>query len=161
MRRSMLAALAVVVLAVALGSTVFREGIANAAQNLSVFVTNDASHPVPVQQQGALQVNSADETQLVLDRIFTDGERATIPVAAYKTLHFDFDLVNGTCATSGASLLIVEATRFLERGRIGADEACTGGFTGSTIEMPGRSVILIVHALPGDEWRVVVFGRAN
>ena len=24
-----------------------------------------------------------------------------------------------------------------------------------------RSVTLIVHALPGDTWRVVVFGRAN
>jgi hypothetical protein len=161
MRRSMFIAAIVLVLAAALGSTVFREQVANAAQNLSVFVTNDAAHPVPVSQQGTLTVVSGDQTQLVLDQVFTDGDRATISVAAYKTLHFDFDLQSGTCATSGASLLIVESTRFLERGRIDATEACTGGFTGKTIEMPGRSVTLIVHALPGDEWRVVVFGRAN
>jgi hypothetical protein len=128
-------------------------GSAVAAQITNVFVTNDAAHPVPVQNQ--------IETQLLFDQVLQDGDRVTIPVAAYKTLHFDFDLTNGTCATSGASLLVVEATRFLERLRIGADEACTGGFTGKTIEIPGRSITLIVHALPGDTWRVVVFGRAN
>jgi len=108
-----------------------------------------------------LAVDAGFETQLLLDRELRDGERVTLDVAAYKTLHFDFDLTNGTCATSGASLLVVEATRFLERLRIGADEACTGGFTGAAIEMPGRSITLIVHAIPGDTWRVVVFGRAN
>jgi hypothetical protein len=171
MRRPLIAALAIVALAVLLGGTVFREQVAQAAQNLNVFVTNDASHPVPVHEQGTAQVNVSNstpvrvdagfETQLVFDQELQDGDRVTIPVAAYKTLHFDFDLTNGTCATSGASLLILEATHFLERGRIGADEACVGGFTGKTIEMPGRSLTLIVHALPGDTWRVVVFGRAN
>jgi len=150
-----------VLVAAVLGATVFREEIATAASNLNVFVTNDAAHPVPVQQQGTLTVQAPIETQLLFDQELQDGERATINVAAYKTIHLDFDLTNGTCATSGASLLVVEATRFLERARIGADEACTGGFTGRSIEMPGRSITLIVHALPGDTWRVVVFGRAN
>jgi hypothetical protein len=153
MRHSILAALLVVAVATALGATVFREEVAAAAATLNVVVTNDATHPVPVHEQ--------IETQLLLDREFTDGQRETIDVAAYKTIHLDFDLTNGTCASSGASLLAVEATRFLERARIGADEACTGGFTGKTIEMPGRSLTLIVHAVPGDTWRVVVFGRAN
>jgi hypothetical protein len=156
---------------IALGATVFRTDIAQAtglAQ--SVTVDNTAANPVPVRQQGTAQVSITNssvpvspsyETQLLVDQEVVDGDRVTVPVAAYKTLHFDFDLVNGTCASSGASLLVVEATHFLERLRIGADEACTGGFTGKTIEMPGRSITLIVHALPGDTWRVVVFGRAN
>lgn len=161
MHRPLLATLLLVSIAAALGATVFREQVADAAQTLVVTVSNDPAHPVPVQEQGTVTVTAPIETQLLVDRVFTDGERATIDVAAYKTIHLDFDLTNGTCATSGASLLVVEATRFLERARIGADEACTGGFTGRTIEMPGRSLTLIVHALPGDTWRVVVFGRAN
>jgi hypothetical protein len=163
MRRGIVAGLGLVALAVVLGATVFRGDVAAAAGPLmNVFVTNDASHPVPVSVTNTpVPVNAGFETQLLLDEELTDGARRTIDVAAYKTLHVDFDLTNGTCATSGASLLVVEATHFLERGRIGADEACTGGFTGKTIEMPGRSVTLIVHALPGDTWRVVVFGRAN
>jgi len=161
MHRTLLATLLLVSIAAALGATVFREQVAEAAQNLVVTVSNDAAHPVPVHEQGTVTVTAPIETQLLVDREFTDGERATIDVAAHKTIHLDFDLTNGTCATSGASLLVVEATRFLERARIGADEACTGGFTGRTIEMPGRSLTLIVHALPGDTWRVVVFGRAN
>jgi len=86
----------------------------------------------------------------------------TIPVEAYKTIHVDFDVVSGDCALSGARLFVLEATHFLNRAQIGADEACTGGFTGETIEMPGRSLTLIA-SIPhvGDTWRVLVFGRAN
>jgi hypothetical protein len=121
--------------------------------------------------QGCAQVNIANssvpvspsyETQVLLDQVFEGNDRVTIPVGAYKTVHFDFQLVNGTCFGSGASLLALEATHFLLRARIGANDACTGGFTGETIEMPGQSMTVIV-SIPtaGDKWRALVFGRAN
>jgi len=153
MRRPLLAALALVAAAVALGATAFREDIADAAGMLSVFVTNDSSHPVPV--------SAGYETQLLLDQVMSNGDRATIPVAAYKTVHFDFRIDNGGCAGSFASLTVVEGATFLGRGHIDADDACVGGFTGQTIEIPGRSLTFIVTAPGTDTWRVVAFGRAN
>src|SRR4051794_11376553 len=98
MRRSIAGAVFVVVLAAVLGATVFREEVAAAAATLNVFVTNDAAHPVPVHEQGTLTVVAPVETQLLLDQTYQDGDRVTLDVAAYKTVHFDFDLTNGTCA---------------------------------------------------------------
>jgi hypothetical protein len=164
MRKALIPALLIVVLSMVLGATVFREEVAQAAASLNVFVTNDTAHPVPVQQQGTATVNVANpgfETQLLLDQTFMDGDRATVSVAAYKTIHVDFDLVSGNCFGSGASLLIVESTRFLFRDRIGADDACTSGFPGIALDTPGRSLTFIVNAQAGDTWRVVVFGRGN
>ena len=87
MRRSMFTAAIVLVLAAVLGSTVFREEVANAAQNLSVFVTNDAAHPVPVRQQGTLTVASADETQLLLDQVPERGFSNRMRLATYAGGH--------------------------------------------------------------------------
>ena len=114
MRRPMLAAVCLVVLAVALGATVFREDVAGAAGNLSVLVLNDSAHPVPVHEQGTAQVNVANttplpvaagyETQKLLDQVMSNGQRVTIPVSAYKTVHVDFRIDSGGCASSFASL---------------------------------------------------------
>jgi hypothetical protein len=46
--RKAITALLLVLVSVVLGATVFREQVAHAAAILNVFVTNDASHPVPV-----------------------------------------------------------------------------------------------------------------
>ena len=156
MRRPRFLILSLVVLAigVTLGATVFRDGVASAAATFNAFILNDASNPIPVAP--------GFETQVLVDQTFVNDQRLTIDVAAYKTLHFDFTLTNGTCFGSGASLLVVESTRFLFREQITANEACTGGFTGKTIEMPGRSITLIAHVPnAGDTWRVLAFGRAN
>lgn len=49
---------AVVMISLILGATVFRSELASAAmQALDVFVTNDSSHPVPVHEQGTANVN--------------------------------------------------------------------------------------------------------
>lgn len=162
MRRTLITAFLIVLVATVLGATVFREEVAAAAANLNVFVTNDAAHPVPVRQQGTLTVDAAYETQLLIDQVVSNNDRITIPVAAYKTLHVDFDLVSGNCALSGARLFIVETTHFLNREQIGADESCQGGFSGKQLELPGRELTFIA-SIPstGDTWRVVVFGRAN
>jgi hypothetical protein len=171
MRKALIAALLLIFASVVLGATVFREDVAQAASNINVFVNNDTAHPVPVHEQGTAQVNVTNtrlpvdagfQTQVLLNREFSDGERATIDVGAYKTFHVDFQLTNGSCFGSGASLLVVEATDFVSRLRIGADEACTGGFSGQTFELAGSSLTFIVHIPnPGDTWRVVVFARAN
>ncbi len=170
MGRSMLGALLIVTVAATLGATVFREDVAAAAGNLTVLVTNDAEHPVPVHEQGTAQVtvmnsslavNAGYETQLLLDQVMSNGQRVTIPVATYKTVHVDFRIDSGGCAGSFSSLTVVEGATFLNRGHIDAADACVGGFTGQTIEMPGRSLTFIVSAPPGDTWRVVAFGRAN
>ena len=162
MRRALLAAFCVVVLATALGATVFREEIAAAAQNLNVFVTNDATNPVPATVVNTpLAVDAGFETKVLLDRVMTGGEDATISVAAYKTVHVDWTLQNGTCFGSGAALSIIENTGFTRRGFIPANDACVGDFTGETLEIPGRSLKFILAAPAGDTWRVIVFGRAN
>jgi hypothetical protein len=168
MRKPLIPVLLLVLLSVVLGATVFRADVAQAAT--SIFVNNDPDHPVPVHEQGTatvsvantpLAVNAGFETQVLLDQVFSGGDRATIPVAAYKTIHVDFVLLNGNCFGSGSSLLIVEATHFIRRGFIGADDACTGGFSGIALDTPGRSLTFIVNAQAGDTWRVLVFGRAN
>lgn len=51
MRRALIPAFLVLFVSFVLGATVFREQVAWAAANLNVFVTNDSSHPVPVQEQ--------------------------------------------------------------------------------------------------------------
>jgi hypothetical protein len=165
MLRKLVAVLLLVVLAAVLGATVFRENIASAASaTLSVFVTNDTAHPVPVREQGTVTVQAPISTQLLLNQVVTDNQRQTVDVSAYKTVHIDFNLVSGNCFGSGARLDALETSDslFLQRVDIGADEACTSGFTGKTIEMPGRTLTLI-PSIPtsGDRWRIVVFGRAN
>jgi hypothetical protein len=117
MRHRLLPAVLLVTIAAILGATVFRAEIAGAAATLTVFVSNDATHPVPVHEQGTVTVSAPIETQVLVDRTFTGDERATIDVAAYKALHLDFTLAKGSCFGSGASLLAVEATRFLRRAR--------------------------------------------
>jgi hypothetical protein len=123
----------------------------------------DAAGSVQVKVQAVSgTVNTGAQTDIVLDQVMTDGNRATVNVAGYKTLHVDFNLANGTCFGSGAQLIIVEATHFVARGFIGADAACTGGFTGTLLDTPGQSLTFIVsvpHA--GDQWRVTVFARPN
>jgi hypothetical protein len=58
MGRKLIVALLLVVASSILGATVLREPIASAAEKLTpVFVTNDAAHPVPVDQQGTADVN--------------------------------------------------------------------------------------------------------
>jgi hypothetical protein len=154
---------------------------------LDVNVVNPASSPVPVTLQGTgavtgnvtvtntpnvtvtntpnVNVVSAPglQTQLLLDQVFKSGDQMTIPVAAYKTIHIDFNLVSGGCAGSGAVLLVDETTHFLNRGAITDTQACDSNFTGTTITMPGQSlnVSLSDPSHPNDTWRVVVFGRAN
>jgi hypothetical protein len=172
MRKALIPALLLVLVSVVLGATVFREDVAQAASNLNVFVNNDTAHPVPVHEQGTALVNVTNtrlpvdagfQTQVLLNRDFSDGERATIDIAAYKTFHVDFSVRNGQCFGSGATLLVLEATDVVPRLRIGADEACTGGTdTGQTFELAGSSLTFIVH-IPnaGDTWRVAAFGRAN
>src|ERR687892_565595 len=57
MSKPAIGALVLLVGSAVLGATVFREQIARAAPPIkSVFVTNDVSQPVPVQQQGTADV---------------------------------------------------------------------------------------------------------
>jgi hypothetical protein len=51
MRKALVLGISLLVASVVLGGTVFRQQVAEAASMLSVFVTNDASHPVPVREQ--------------------------------------------------------------------------------------------------------------
>jgi hypothetical protein len=130
----------------------------------TVIVGNTATSPVPVQEQGTVTVDAGFETQLLLNQVVHNNDRTTLDVSAYKTVLLYFQGVSGSCFGSGAELLALETSGslFLVRGRIEANDACTGGFTGETIEMPGRSLTLIpVIPNANDTWRVVAFGRAN
>lgn len=175
----LLASGGLVLLALILGATVFREPVAWAAQAVDAHITNlDANGNIKVHEQGtanvavqgtptvnvanaSLPVTPSYETQLLVNQSATNGDTLTVPVAAFKTVHLDFDLESGACAGSGAELRVVERTTLQFRGRILAADACSSDPPGLTLEMPGRSLDLFVIAPPGDTWHVDAFGRAN
>jgi hypothetical protein len=66
MKRALLASTLLLLCSAALGATVFREQVAQAAQAiLPVRVTNAADEPVPVREQGTVDVNVSESTPLV------------------------------------------------------------------------------------------------
>lgn len=100
MNRAVIGALALVVVSAILGATVFREQVARAAPPItSVFVTNDASQPVPVRQEGTAEVS-------VTNSVLTVRELQGVPFQD----HFQFTF-SGT--SSDTALYTVPAGRRL------------------------------------------------
>jgi hypothetical protein len=66
MRRAIIPGLLLMLVSLVLGATVFREQVARAAPPImDVFVTNDETNPVPVQQHGTADVNVTNATLAV------------------------------------------------------------------------------------------------
>jgi hypothetical protein len=99
MRKALISALLLVFLSVVLGATVFRENVAQAASTLNVVVRNDAANPVPVRQQGTVDVNMT--TQPVTFRL--DTLDTTWQVPAGKRLVIQY--VNGYSNESRLSVV--------------------------------------------------------
>jgi hypothetical protein len=81
-------AVAIVAASLVLGSTVFRGEVASAASAiLQVIVTNDAANPVPVKQQGAIDVN-------VLGNVSTRPNIPTTQFSVARSLT-NFTIISG------------------------------------------------------------------
>ena len=104
MRKGLIAS-ALVLTAVVLGASVFREQVASAADKVqSVFVTNDASHPVPV--------TSADDPGRQAFAFFKsdswdsgDSHDVSFTVPAGKRLVIEAVSISGLLDTHGQKML--------------------------------------------------------
>jgi hypothetical protein len=78
MRKAIIPAFLLLLGSTVLGATVLREPLAKAAVPIaSVFVTNDASHPVPVHEQGTANVNVTNSSlQVAAPTPITAGGRS-------------------------------------------------------------------------------------
>lgn len=100
MRRVFIPTVVALLCSMVLGATVFREQVAQAAQAiLPVFVTNTASDPVPVLQQGTADVNVTGvvATKAALpDQRFSVTHFTTSPTPALVGIDCVADLPAGT-----------------------------------------------------------------
>src|SRR5436309_15934899 len=80
MRKALIPAFLLLLGSAVLGATVLREPIARAAAPISsVFVTNDASHAVPVHEQGTANVNVTNAG----GRVIPVAHDVTLPTGTY------------------------------------------------------------------------------
>jgi len=149
----MLALVMAVVLATGSGSAV-------AAQIVNVFVTNDASHPVPVHEQGTAQTQSADATQLVLDHRFAPGERQTVDVSAYREIR----ITVGDCSNGELNVAQIDPSPGPGSGSGGGaldnwTIDCSNANT-ATFEVPGTQLLLVWQSDIGPA-EFLIYGRRN
>ena len=129
MRKPLVLGIALLVTSVVfLGSTVFRQQVADASSLLNVFVTNDSSHPVPVHEQntdangnikvheqGTANINVTNTSAIpVHEQGTANASIAAFPQAT--TVHEDGGDVSGgsqkvdTFATINASTIVLMAS---------------------------------------------------
>jgi hypothetical protein len=133
MRKVLLLGIALLVTSVVvLGGTVFRQPVAAAAGMLSVFVTNDSSHPVPVREQnldangnikvheqGTANVNVTNSSLSVRASAVTDGGSFVGPAPAQLSGPEQIELcVDSTAKTCTATALVITMTAGVESFRL-------------------------------------------
>jgi hypothetical protein len=182
MRRAVLVGLLLLVGSAVLGATVLREPIAWAAAPVSsVFVSNDASRPVPVREvntdgggaikvheQGTVAVSEEVATELIARQIINAAVPAlTVDVSSYREIRL---ASNGWGCDGGAtvslSMLAVESGASYP---IDAIPVCDAGTSvgvkamrdalNRTYEIPGRTLRLEITGDGGIG--LAIFGRRN
>jgi hypothetical protein len=154
-------------------------GSAVAAQVSSVFVTNDAAHPVPVHEQGtatvglsssANTVRLAESTQTLFDQVVSaSGSSQTFgPIAVSSDRELRLAAGPGSSGQCPDSTVTIELR--VPLGSLDLPDptlaslplgGCERGTT--TVELPGTAVELVVDkgsASSGSE-HIVLFGRGN
>jgi len=146
-----------------LGATVLREPTATAAQTVGATIVGplDAAGNVKVHEQGTASVASADETQLLLERRFSDaGQSETLDVSAYRTIRVSFSDC-GRADGSPVYLDLYELTPAGGRYPVDRITPSCGGELSRTFDVPGRTIQLSVGDLARPQFSVAVYGRAN
>jgi hypothetical protein len=187
MRRALLPAFLLLLGSVVLGATVFHEPVANAAQQVvNAFVTNDAAHPVPVQEQradangnikvheqGTANVNVANSvvpvedqssTSLLFQGVMTPinmgGQFQRIDVRGFSKVRIFTRIVDADrnqCQT-GADAIRVQVPEGSDTLDLDAfDLDCVGTGVTRLYEVPGRTLQLAVTGFATHH--VIVFGR--
>jgi hypothetical protein len=144
-------------------------GSAVAAQVTSVFVNNDASHPVPVHEQGTANVNIASsaalpvheqqDTQLIATGTLSASNPAMpdINVSAYREIR----IVHGAVfCTSTTANYLVEAIEGGEQYLVDGGDICSNP-PNDVLQVPGRTIRIRCTCSGGDFSNIAVFGRTN
>jgi hypothetical protein len=140
MRKAVVLGIALLVTSVVvLGGTVFRQQVADASSILSVFVTNDSSHPVPVREQnldasgnikvheqGTANVNVTNSSLSVTAPAVTDGGggiKSSTQENGPELLPLCSLSTTGTCT---ATALVITMTDNVEGFRLSLSSGGTG-----------------------------------
>jgi hypothetical protein len=133
-------------------------GSAVAAQISSVFVTNGPANPVPVREQGNVNVNVANSalpvtesvaTQLLFSGTIHPGVTQSVDVSGAKEIR----VYVGGCPAPDNVRMGVPST--------GAELVAPACGTSEVYEVPGTSVTFFMDGSNGDDIQLTVFGRAN
>jgi hypothetical protein len=125
-------------------------GSAVAAQISNVFVTNDASHAVPVA--------SADQTEVVLQHTFTTtGGTQIIDVRGYRTIRIAMGSTTGCTSSVVFNLKVVEVPHAYNIDTVPCDQLQVS----RTYAVPGTTLVLGLFGDPGSSADIIVLGRRN
>jgi hypothetical protein len=179
-RMSVIGALLLVCVGVVLGTTIFRDDIAQAtglAQ--SVTIANTPSNPVPVQQQGTADVNVTNSSLAVRDQVTTQlvatgnvgSSNASLPdmdVSGYKQVRVGISVV-ACLPPNAAGILTIGSKEAGQEYNLAFWNICGGALQGGTpipgqgavFDVPGRT--LSIHCISCTDVSVglAVFGRSN
>jgi hypothetical protein len=141
-------------------------GSAVAAQISNVFVTNDASHPVPVHEQGTASVSlapggnavtSADQTQVVLEHEFAaGGATQLIDVSGYDTIRIASGSSTNCNSSTVLNLKVIDIPHAYT-----IDDVSPCGVMAKTYSAPGTTLALALIGDPGTSVDIIVLGRRN
>lgn len=175
MQRVLAIAALLLVTSLVLGATVFRAEVARAAQAiLPVLVTNNASQPVPVREQGtptvginpsANGVTSADTTRTLFDQTVTGANfSGDIDTANAKQIRLFIWVLPGSCVSLDGALIQGKDASGEFIGLV-ARARPEPGFCHLSylIDLPPPKIRIVLEgSMSGTlSWRLVVIGRSN
>jgi hypothetical protein len=172
MRKPLVLGIALLVTSVVvLGSTVFRQQVADASSLLNVFVTNDSSHPVPVREQntdanGNIKVHEQSTANINVTNTSAipvhEQGTANASITAFPqatTVHEDGAQLSGgsqkvdTFATINASTIVLMAAESTADFEVAAPTGFVEFFeivpSGSTVTIPLNETVPVDEIIAG------------
>ncbi len=160
MRRTIVSAVVLMFVGVILGGMAFRQQVAYASAVLSVLVTNDAAHPVPVREQnfdananikvheqGTANVNVTNSSILVRTPAVTDG---SIGSFAQTNGPVPIRICPSPCT---ATALVITMSSGIERLTLSLSSGGTSAvFNGPAMLGPGTIVVSLPRPITFDTW---------
>lgn len=148
MRRSAVTLAAALVVGIALGGTIFSDGVALAAQLVSATITG------PLDANGNVQVADQTKTELIDQQRYVPNEFNDYDLSRYKQVRFGIGTTGGCTASDFLSFEVFEPSQM----SVGTWYYCQGN-PSATFETLGRTVR--VRCVCGAFIDIVIFGRAN
>ena len=126
-------------------------GSAVAAQISNVFVTNDASHAVPV--------TAADRTDVVLQHTFTTtGGTQVVDVTGYRTIRIAMGSTTGCTSSVVFNLKVIEGLNGYNLDTVPCDQLAQ---LSKTYAVPGTTLVLGLFGDSGSSANIIVLGRRS